>query len=94
MSYGGGLFGCFNDCAVCVYGFFCPFCLNAQNHATIRNETCSICHFFNNIPEYWIRKHMHAKSGEPPDQNCRDCAEATFCFGCAICQDARGLKAV
>ena len=93
MSYGGGLFHCFSDCSVCIYGFFCSCCLNAQNHATIRNESCSICHVVNITSEYWIRKAMHSKAGEPTDQDCGDCIQANFCFACAVCQDARGLKA-
>lgn len=92
MSYGNGLFGCFSDCGVCIYGLFCPFCLNANNHASIRNEQCSICHCFNFISEYWIRKQMHQKAGEAPDKDCGDCIQANFCFSCAVCQDARGLK--
>ena len=36
---------------------------------------------------------MHQKAGEAVDGDCGDCIQANFCFGCAVCQDARGLKA-
>lgn len=91
MSYAGGLFACFSDFNICIYGTFCSCCLNGQNHAKIRTEECTPCHVLAPTSEFWIRKELEKKNGETGNDTV-DCLVSMFCMPCATCQDARDLK--
>ena len=91
MSYANGVFGCFSDFPICIYGAFCPCCLNGKNHARLRSEECTACHVINCTSPYWIRKDLEKKNGES-NSDVIDCLFVWFCAPCAICQDARDLK--
>lgn len=86
-KYGDGLFGCFNNIPRCLYGTFCPCCLNAQTYAKIRGEECGIFHFFNPHSIWYNRKDLGEKPGDFVT-DLIDCAISIFCYPCATCQDA------
>ncbi len=95
----GGLFDCFNDVGICIYGWCCPPCLYGENAEKIDGSSCcgqacawcllaecSLC---------WLihmgkRESLRRRYGLQED--CNDCLATAFCAACAICQEARELK--
>lgn len=91
MNEAGGLFDCFRDSRICVFGTFCPCVLSAKVQAKIEDETFTCCHLlFMNHP-FWNRQEIKIKMGVPLDYK-TDCAAYIFCFPCAVCQDARIIQ--
>ncbi|CAF0761730.1 unnamed protein product [Adineta steineri] len=100
-EWNGSLFGCFDDCETCIYGYYCVACLFGQNAEKIDGSNCCFmsfmyyslgavfCHW---IPHYFKRTTLRQKYGLPQDPNCPDCPATAFCSPCAICQEARFLK--
>ncbi|EAY10804.1 putative Cys-rich domain containing protein [Trichomonas vaginalis G3] len=90
-NYSGGMFGCFQDCQICLLGLFCFPCLNSCNWARSRGEECTLCHLLMVVHPYWVRKNVMRKVGQN-DNDCMDCLCTTFCMPCVVCQDSRALK--
>ncbi|CAF1196345.1 unnamed protein product [Didymodactylos carnosus] len=97
-----GLFGCFEDCGICFYGWCCPCCLYGQNASKIDGSSCIgscslwlslyMCNFM------WCthkdtRRRLRHKYGLPESGFCdSDCCTSFCCHNCALCQEARELK--
>lgn len=93
QTYKTPLCGCCGDLSICIYGLFCPCCLNAANLAALRSESCGICHCYFNFSPFWIRQMIKSQNNIREDR-CDDCLIFLCCCCCAICQDARELKSV
>lgn len=91
MSYAGGLFDCFSDCAICCHVYYCAPFAHAENVALINEEDCGCCHLINCYSEFYVRRNISKKLGEPVD-DCNDCCAACCCNPCLICQNQRALK--
>ena len=89
--YHSSLFSCFDDFGICLYGWLCPYCLNANNLAKIRNEDCSFSHCALSIFPILTRQLIRNQNNLPSNL-CGDCLITCFCEPCSICQDARELK--
>ena len=87
-----GVLGCMSDCPICIYGIVCFGCLAAQNWADVREETCTCWHLTCIHSPFWTRQEIRKKRGMPTAY-CADCLTYICCMPCAICQDARELKA-
>lgn len=90
-QYHSSISGCFYDFVSCFYGFFCPCCLNASNLAAIRKENCTICHCLFCFSPFWVRQ-MVQEENNIKSSYCVDCVLTSFCYSCAICQDAREIN--
>ena len=92
MSYGGGLFGCAQDCGVCCIGCLRPGYLNAMNWAAVREETCTCFHWCPciRVDAFWVRKTLAKQAGET-EADCKHLMQSCCCYPCAVCQDARGI---
>ncbi len=95
------LFGCFDDCEICLCGWCFTPCLFGQNAEKIDGSNCclmccaysllSSCYLCW-IPHCMKRENLREKYGLSQDPNCGDCPAACFCGPCALCQEARFLK--
>ncbi|EAY15491.1 putative Cys-rich domain containing protein [Trichomonas vaginalis G3] len=89
-DYEGGLFGCFKDIVGCLLTCICIPWANAENWAKVRDEECTLCHYFMIVHPYWVRKSVLKKRGEE-GSNVADCLITTCCMHCVVCQDRREL---
>ncbi|CAF1010493.1 unnamed protein product [Adineta steineri] len=98
-QWSSGLFDCFNDCNICLYGYCCTPCLYGENAEKIDGSSCcgSCCiwYLLSSVSLCCIahmgkRQALRNRFGLPED--CNDCAATTFCIPCAVCQEARELK--
>ena len=87
-----GLFGCMSDIGTCLYGTFCPVCLNLKTFSKLNEEECDCCYLLNPISEFWVRQTIRRRK-HMKKEACCDTLTAGFCFACAICQDAREVNA-
>ena len=90
-EFKSSLFGCMNDCPICIYGIFCFECLAAQNWASIREENCTCFHLVCLASPFWTRQDLRKKKGMSTSYM-GDCLIYLCCLPCAICQDAREIK--
>ena len=90
-QYKTPLCACCNDLGICIYGFCCPCCLNANNLAVLRSENCGFYHCLFPFSAFHIRQIIKEKRKITIDP-CDDCLIICCCYYCAICQDARELK--
>lgn len=101
---GGGLLDCFRDCETCCVTYWLPCLTYADNRGKIEGKagggggdfclycivlTCTGCHCFLGIGP---RSDLRRKYGLPEDP-CGDCCVHFWCHSCAMCQEARELKA-
>lgn len=100
QGWSSGLFGCFSDCGSCCLTCFCPCVQYGKNYeANFGNGCCSqgciymllsgcglCCCVHKGLREDIRRKYAL-------DEGCGDCLTTCFCSACAICQEARELKA-
>lgn len=91
MSYAGGLFSCFSDCGTCCYVMWCAPCAHAENVALINEENCGCCHLIHCYSEFYVRRNISKKLGEPVN-DCNDCCAACCFPAYLICQNQRALK--
>ncbi|CAF4124369.1 unnamed protein product [Rotaria sordida] len=98
-AWSTGLFDCFDDCGVCLYGYCCAPCLFGENAEKIDGSNCcgscclwyllaqcSLCCLIH------MGKRQALRNRYGLDEDCNDCLATTFCAPCAICQEARELK--
>ena len=96
-----GLFSCFDDIGICLYGCLCPFCLIGDNGSKLGRSCCSDCCLsflcveilsgdcFGPTSEqhYDIRRRANLKEGVY-----NGCLAWWCCFTCAACQHANEIK--
>lgn len=96
----GGLFDCFSDSRICLYGCCCTPCLFGENAEKIDGSSCFNAGCLWYLMSGWglcclthmgKRKALRDRFNLP--ENCNDCVATTFCAPCAVCQEARELKA-
>ena len=90
-DYSNGLFGCCRNTTTCLYGAFCPFCLNAMNWAEVQNETCSIRHCLCPMNPFWVRQIIR-KRKNLEEHCCFDAISFGFCMECAVCADTYEIQ--
>ena len=90
-KYKNTLFGCFDDISLCLYGLFCPLCLNSNTWAKIRKENCNFYHLYFSNSCFWNRQFFKSSLGMEINY-LGDCIIFGLCTPCAICQDAREIK--
>ncbi|KAK9863545.1 hypothetical protein WJX84_005768 [Apatococcus fuscideae] len=101
QEWTAGIFGCLGDCGICCYGCWCPCCLFGDNHSKAMGTGCvgptiifyllgSIgCQCFYAGP---LRKELRNRYSLQ-ERPCNDCCVHWCCSPCAICQEAREIKA-
>ncbi|CAF1302528.1 unnamed protein product [Adineta steineri] len=98
-TWNSGLFDCFNDSSICLYGCFCTPCLYGKNAEKIDGSSCcnSGCLWY--LMSGWslcclthMPKRKALRNRFDLQEDCNDCVATTFCAPCAICQEARELK--
>ncbi|CAF1201956.1 unnamed protein product [Rotaria sordida] len=77
-AWNSGLFNCFDDCGICLYGYCCAPCLFGENAEKIDG--------------IHMGKREALRNRYGLEEDCNDCLATTFCAPCAICQEARELK--
>eukprot|EP00824_Muranothrix_gubernata_P020041 TRINITY_DN40264_c0_g1_i1.p2 TRINITY_DN40264_c0_g1~~TRINITY_DN40264_c0_g1_i1.p2 ORF type:complete len:133 (-),score=27.34 TRINITY_DN40264_c0_g1_i1:98-448(-) len=91
-TWSSGIFDCFNDFNSCLCGLCCGCCVAAQNKAAVDDRPTTLCDYLFCPPEYFTRQQIRAKYGME-EAVCGDCMLMICCGPCALCQDARELKA-
>ncbi|CAF3316913.1 unnamed protein product [Rotaria socialis] len=76
------LCGCMNDGGTCLYGFCCTPCLFVLG-------SVYLCW----VPHYFERQKLREKYNLKSNPSCGDCPTTLLCSPCALCQEARELKA-
>ena len=90
-NYNFGLFSCFDDLSLCLYGCVFPVILNSSNLSKIRNEHWIFCHLLFPVCPFWVRT-MVQETKKIQRSVTSDCFVTTFCTPCAIIQDAREIR--
>ena len=90
-DFSTGLFSCCSDCGVCIYGYFCPLCLNLQTWAHLYNESCGCRYLLFGISPFWVRQTIRRRK-HMSDSCCCDTLKLCLCFECYICQNAREVN--
>jgi len=85
-----GLCGCFDDCGICIKGYFCFCCLVADNGAKLDGDTvCMGCCY----PASPFKNRQQAASLLGLQSTCMEnCMISTFCACCSEMQVARELS--
>ena len=91
-----GVFGCFDDCALCIITYFCP-CYTFGKNAEAVGDSCFLCCLSQFIPfiDILTRTLVRGKIREQKgiDGSCiGDLICHLFCAACALCQEAQELK--
>eukprot|EP00999_Lentomonas_sp_LEN2_P001976 NODE_3144_length_449_cov_37.406832_g3094_i0.p1 GENE.NODE_3144_length_449_cov_37.406832_g3094_i0~~NODE_3144_length_449_cov_37.406832_g3094_i0.p1 ORF type:complete len:111 (-),score=16.19 NODE_3144_length_449_cov_37.406832_g3094_i0:35-367(-) len=90
-TFSTGLFGCFSDMGICVWGWCCPICLVTDNSAGLDgNQNCCMCCYPGN--SFKNRMQAHAKFHYVPESWCTACMTSCLCGPCSERQIARELK--
>merc|ERR1712055_27803 len=91
-----GLFGCFDNCGLCVMAYFCP-CIVFGRTAEKVGESCGMCGFCIMMPIgniiSWMKirgKVREAKGIE--GSTCHDILMLCFCGMCALVQTAHEME--
>lgn len=96
---GGGVFNCFDDCGICVYTFFCPYCQLGQSLEDAGEQSCAVsCLLSCCIPCWYpiatssqqetVDKKMGGQGmGYGKALLCQFC-----CGPCSVCRFARAVK--
>jgi len=84
-----GLFDCFSDCSLCLMGWCCPCVQSGKNKADADFRQCDLWDCMCCPNELFTRAQLRSYYGLP--EPCTQCI--CCCLPCAICQDARELKA-
>merc|ERR1711924_583589 len=94
-----GLFGCFDDCGGCVYGYFCYPCQYGQVSEKVYGQSCivgalgawccglCVCCCFGKARREMIRNKLNLT-----DEDCSDCMAWFCCAACANCQEYAELN--
>ncbi|CAF0779135.1 unnamed protein product [Adineta ricciae] len=101
VEWNESLFGCFDNCGICLCGWCCTPCLFGRNAEKIDDSNCclwcciymcltdcAICWY----PHYMKRKLLRQKYDLREDPHCGDLFATICCGPCALCQEARFLK--
>ena len=95
-EWGNGLFGCFNDCGICIMTYFCT-CYTFGKNAEAVGESCFLCclcygcHPFDLAAKVAVRTKIRVQKGIA-GTIAGDIVYHVFCSACAICQEAQELK--
>jgi Cys-rich protein (TIGR01571 family) len=95
-----GLFDCFDDTNICLYGLFCPCYLFGENVKRTRSTITLSCPCFLYACDMmycvcWYRhrqQRFNLRSYYELPSGCGDYPTAVFCGPCALCQEARELN--
>ncbi|GMH40500.1 hypothetical protein BSKO_08404 [Bryopsis sp. KO-2023] len=94
------LYGCFDDCGICLYGYCCLPCLYGDNVAKATGGgSCGPCCLYTCCPGFACifaggkRTEIRNKYNLP-EEPCSDCCVHFWCSPCGVCQEARQLKGV
>eukprot|EP00920_Eleutheroschizon_duboscqi_P028526 GHVT01069509.1.p2 GENE.GHVT01069509.1~~GHVT01069509.1.p2 ORF type:complete len:111 (+),score=3.96 GHVT01069509.1:77-409(+) len=92
-----GLLGCFNNCGLCIKGYFCPCIVHGNNAEGALGASCCIqtCCFFipvcNCLQFVKVRAATREMSGI--DGGCiGDCLTTAICAPCALIQISQELE--
>lgn len=85
-----GLFGCFNNCGLCIMSYFCP-CIVFGKAAESVGESCGKCGFcilmpIGNIISWLTIRRMVRENKGIEGSCCNDFLMGAFCGLCALVQ--------
>ncbi|XP_070562156.1 uncharacterized protein [Ptychodera flava] len=91
-----GICGCFNNCGLCLYAYFCP-CIVAGQNAAAMGESCVAygCLFLVPVCNIIFNTTLRGKIREKyriPGTTYNDCCIFTWCTLCSVIQSAQQLK--
>ncbi|XP_046333415.1 protein PLANT CADMIUM RESISTANCE 2-like [Haliotis rufescens] len=97
-EWSNGLFGCFNDCGLCIITYFVP-CYTAGKIAEKTGESCCTygCLSILGPIGIYTRAKTRAKVRESKGiegEFCNDCIMHWFCGICSIIQEAQEVDAL
>ncbi|CAF3118295.1 unnamed protein product [Rotaria socialis] len=96
------LFGCCDDWGICCYGFWCGPCLFSSNAKRLDGSNwCVNCCVFCTLGQvyqswllqYFKRQKLRKIYRLKEDRMCGDAPATLCCSSCALCQEAREMKA-
>ena len=90
-EYRASLLSCCGDLPLCLYGCCCPFILNSDNLAKVRNEYWTVCHLIYPVSPYWTRQFVK-ENRKMPHKPTEDCLVTFCCLPCAVIQDAKEIR--
>lgn len=88
-KFEANLFDCSADYGICCYSTWCYPCALSYAWADVRDEDCTICHFYSF--EIYIKSNIRKARGMRPDY-CKDKRASTFCPFCSLTQDIREIQ--
>ncbi len=99
-SFIESLYGCFDDCGICLFGYCCTPCLFGQNAHQIDNSNCCLmCCGYSLLSSCYLCCILHSSKRGALRQKyglreepCGDCPVTCCCGPCALCQEARFLQ--
>jgi len=97
-EWANGLFGCFNNCGICIVTYFVP-CLTAGQTAEKVGESCFLYGFLSILGPIgiWSRAKIRGKVRETKGIDGSfgsDCIMHWFCGLCSLIQEAQELEGV
>ncbi|XP_041365523.1 protein PLANT CADMIUM RESISTANCE 3-like [Gigantopelta aegis] len=97
-EFSNGLFGCFNNCSLCIITYFVP-CLTAGKNAEAVGESCCVygCLSILGPVGMWSRSKIRGKIRESKGIEgsfMNDCLMHWFCAICALIQEAQEVQGV
>ncbi|KAK7091160.1 cornifelin homolog [Littorina saxatilis] len=88
-SWTQGLFGCFDDCMICLCVTFCPLCASCQMAQDMGEFMCLACC----VPNWMTAARTKIRMQRNIQGSiCDDCCVTAFCGSCAMCQMWREVK--
>jgi Cys-rich protein (TIGR01571 family) len=95
-GYTTGLFDCFSDMAICGRFVLLGWCWvpSGANWAGSQREECRCIHCIAQPVPCWTRANIRKLRGVRESHYVKDTALYIFCCPCAVCQDAREMKAL
>jgi len=102
IRFGGGITSCADDVGICCFGFCCPFCQFGQVQEYTGDNCCVCCCAMMICAEVGCHTCLHASQrdklevkleGQPRGLFGQLCCDTCCCGWCAICQEARAVKA-
>lgn len=91
-EYDQSLFGCFDDCGICIFGTFFGQCLVASNTYDLTQSYCASCLscLFSPIGVIYNRIQIQEKYNIE-ESGCETFVAVLCCGSCANCQDAHEI---
>ncbi|XP_076464408.1 uncharacterized protein LOC143296397 [Babylonia areolata] len=91
-----GLFGCFNNCGICIITYFVP-CVTAGKNAEAVGESCCLYGFLSTLGPVgvWSRAKVRGKIRESKGIDGGfggDCVMHMFCAICALVQEGQEVE--